>query len=139
MDEFVKAEAVAERAGARHVVVLFILNAEGDPGHLLHRALDCFEMSRQDEIAKRFPFKNEHGKMLVRRVAGQLRQHRMPGRHRRFPARRRRRRAVVLLDDFPFAGFPFAGHGAVEAGGRLVQSGSAEIKMALRRAKRPGK
>src|SRR5439155_27083676 len=50
LDDFIKSERSAERAGADDVIIFFILNAKGDSSHLLDRTAHRFEARRQCEV-----------------------------------------------------------------------------------------
>ena len=136
VDNFINPERVAERTDARHEVVPLILDAESDSRHLFGGAIDRLDPGRECEIAESLPFKNQQGEMLVRRVARQLGQHLMPGRHRQFRVRWRGG-AGHVFNHLPIPGLALAGNRAAEAGWRLVQFCPAEIEIALRAEQGP--
>src|SRR5205823_12862770 len=59
IDKFVKPEIFAQRAGPCDVIVLFILDAKSDTGHLFDRSAYGFEFSCQCKIVEQLIFKNE--------------------------------------------------------------------------------
>ena len=63
--ELVETKGIAERTGADHVIIFFILDAKSDSGHLFNFAADSFETRGQFEIAEIFSIEDEKGKMFV--------------------------------------------------------------------------
>src|SRR6185436_14353922 len=75
IDDFEEVECIPQSAGPDVVIVFFVLNAKGDPRHLLLLALDDLELSAHQEIPQSFFLPDQQRKMFVGPVAGQLRQH----------------------------------------------------------------
>ena len=77
VEHFIEAERVAQGTGANNIIVGFILYPERDPRHLLGHPFDRLEPRGQGEIPNDFPLVDQQRKVLVRRVLGQLGQHRL--------------------------------------------------------------
>src|SRR2546428_13904754 len=75
IDDFVKAEGVAQGTGAHDVIISLILNAKSNASHLLFFASHRFEASDESEIAESFIFENQQRKVLVGCILGHLREH----------------------------------------------------------------
>ena len=65
IDKFVKPEIFAQSAGPRDVIVLFILDAKGDAGHLFDRTAYGFEFGCQREIVERLILKDEQREVFA--------------------------------------------------------------------------
>ena len=70
-----EAERVTDAAGANVIIVLFVLNAEGDPGHLFVLAGHHLDAGMKNKVIEHFALVDQHRKTVINPLARKLSEH----------------------------------------------------------------